>query len=129
MTTTSATDRLLRDVLVLMLLACAAGLWLGGSMLLTDLGQQGEWLDGVGTLFGLVICGGVLLPATLAALAWWRSRAGRRDAPFWALGTCSTGLVVGGGFAMWDGRLALVLAVPALLGVVAVAALDGRGPR
>ena len=129
MTTTTATDRLLRDVLVLMLLACAAGLWFGGRVLLEDLGQQGDWLDGLGTLFGLVICGAVLLPTVLAALAWWRSRVGRRDAPFWALGACSTGLVVGGGFAILDGRLTLVLAVPVLLGVVALAALDGRGQR
>ena len=126
MTTTLARDRLLRLVLVLLLLACLPGLWLGLSMAGDDLSQQGEWLDGLGTLYGLVIAGAVALPMVLAAIALRSSLRGRAGAPVWAAGAASCGLLVGLGFVWADDRILLLLAVPALVGVVAVGALIDR---
>lgn len=126
---TTATDRLLRAVLVLGLLASLPGLWLGLYLVGQDLQATGEWLDGVGLAAGLVILAGVLLPAGLAAWALRRSFQGRDDAPRWALAAAVAGLTVAGLFAFNDRRLLLFAAAPLLVGVIAVAMLAGRRSR
>lgn len=127
--TTTATDRLLRAVLVLGLLASLPGLWLGLFMVGQDLQATGEWLDGVGLAVGLVILAGVLLPACLAAWALRRSFRGRDDAPRWALAAAIAGLAVCVLFAWNNPRLLPFAAPPLLVGVIAVAMLAGRRTR
>ncbi len=127
--TTNATDRLLRAVLVLGLLACLPGLWLGLFLVGQDLQATGEWLDGLGLAAGLVVLAGVLLPAGLAAWALRRSFRGRDDAPRWALAAAVAGLAVAAMFGWNNPRLLPFAAAPLLVGVVAVAMLDVRRTR
>jgi hypothetical protein len=123
---TTATDRLLRAVLVLGLAATLPGLWLGLFMISNDLDATGEWLDGVGLLIGLVVLAALLLPGGLAAWALRRSVQERRDAPAWALAAALTGLASAGVFAWNDPHLLPFGAAPLLVGVIAAAMLLAR---
>jgi hypothetical protein len=126
MTTTSAHERLLRLALGIFLLSCLPGLGLGLWMAGDDLRQQGEWLDGVGTLFGLALVAVVALPVLLAVLALHRSLRHRPDAVLFAAGAAAIGLLVVGGLTVLDVEVLPFAAAPLLLGVVAVTALPGR---
>lgn len=129
MTTTSAQERLLRLALGLFLLACLPGVGLGLWMAGADLSQQGEWLDGVGTLFGLTLVAVVALPVLLGALALHRSLHHRPDAALFAAGAAVAGLLVVGGLTVLDVALLPFAAAPLLLAVVAATSLPRREVR
>ncbi len=126
---TNATDRLLRGALVLGLLATLPGLYVGLFLVGQDLQASGEFPDGLGVAYGLVIVGAFGLPAVLATRALWLSARCRRNAPRWALAAALVGLLDAAPVAWWDTRLVATALVPLFVGVVAVAALRERRAR
>lgn len=114
-----AVDRLLRGLLVVMLLACAAGAVPALIFIGSDAQASGEWLDGLGIAIGLAILAVVAVPAGLTGWALRGSLEGRSSAPAWALAAAGTGVLVGIGFGFAYRPLLAVLVVPLLLGVVA----------
>jgi len=65
-TVVATADWMVRLGAALIGLAALAVIATGVSLVLDDLSTQGEWLDGLGTFFGLVFCG---LGAALAGVA------------------------------------------------------------
>src|SRR5688572_24569259 len=63
----------------------------GVSLVLDDLSTQGEWLDGLGTFFGLVCCG---LGTALAGVALFAAWLVGRHPLAAALGVCTLGVLV-----------------------------------
>lgn len=120
---TTATDRLLRGALVIGLLATLPGLYLGLFLLGQDLQDSGEFLDGVGAMFGLMTLAAVVLPAALAGRALLLSVRGRRTAPWWALAAGLVGLVDALLAGWWDARLLAAALVPLFLATVALGRL------
>ena len=123
---TTATDRLLRGALVLGLIATLPGLYLGLYLVGQDLQQSGEFLDGVGLAYGLVVVAAVALPAALAGRALLLSARGGRSAPWWALAAALAGLVDALLAGWWNARLLPAALVPLFLAVVATAVLRER---
>jgi hypothetical protein len=114
-----AIDRLLRGLLVVMLLACAAGAVPALIFIDSDLEASGEWLDGLGVAIGLAILAVLAVPAGLTGWALRASFEGWSSAPAWALAAAGTGVLVGIGFGFAYRPLLAVVVVPVLLGVVA----------
>ena len=123
---TRSVGRLLTGLLVLLLLAAAAGAMLGLSMLGSDLQTSGEFLDGIGVVIGLVIFGLVAVPGAAAAMA---IRSLRRDSPSarrWVVGAGVLGACAVLPFGFFHHPFFAVLVLPVLLVVVAV--LDDGTP-
>jgi hypothetical protein len=120
---TTATDRLLRGALVLGLLATLPGLYVGLYLVGQDLQDSGEFLDGVGVMFGLMTLAAVVLPAALAGRALLLSVRGARTAPRWALAAGLTGLVDALLAGWWNGQLLATALVPLFVAVVALGRL------
>jgi hypothetical protein len=105
----------------------AATIAFGVSLILDDLSTRGEWFDGFGTFFGLVICGLGAVLAGAALLAAWL--AGRHPVAA-AVTVCSLGVLVAiaGGVTMSSlGELvsaSVVLAGVLMAGLGFGAALD-----
>jgi hypothetical protein len=114
-----ATDRLLRGLLVLTLLVCAAGAAPGLYFIGEDAQTRGEFLDGIGIAIGLGILALVAVPAALAGWALRASLLHRSNAPGRALAAGLAGLVLGAPFGIAYRPLLAVLIVPLLLSVVA----------
>jgi hypothetical protein len=128
---TRSVDRLLLGLLVLLLVAAAAGalpgLYLAGS----DLQASGEFLDGVGLVFGLGIVAIVAVPAATAGLTIRRLRRGRARARRWVIGTGLLGGCAVLPFGFLYQPLFAVLVLPVLLVLIALlddGADSGRGP-
>lgn len=121
-------DRYLAGLLVLLLLTAAAGALPGVSLLGQDLGQSGEWLDGVGVLFGLGILAVVAVPAAVALVALLRLRDGRDGAGRWTLAAGVLGCLAVVPFGFFSRPLFVALVVPLLLVAVAYRDLRPAGP-
>jgi hypothetical protein len=123
---TRAVDRYLAGLLVLLLLAAAAGavpgLWLVGG----DLQTSGEMFDGLGLALGLAALAVVAVPATAAVLALRRLWSGRPTAHPWALAAGVLGVLAVVPFGMFYHPLLALLVVPALLVVSAI--VEARRP-
>lgn len=120
---TTATDRLLRWALVLGLIATLPGFYLGLFLLGQDLQASGEFLDGVGILYGSVIVGFVAVPAALAGRGLCLSARHGRAAPRWALAAALAGLADALLAGWWDGRLLPIALVPLFVAVISLGAL------
>lgn len=121
-------DRYLAGLLVLLLLTAAAGAVPGFSLLGQDLEQSGEWLDGLGVVFGLGILTVVAVPATVALVALLRLRDRRESAWRWALAAGVLGCLAVVPFGFFSQPLFVALVVPALLVAVAYRGLRSQGP-
>ena len=119
---TRAVDRLLLVVLVLALLTASAGAVVGLTMIGEDLETQGEWLDGLGLMFGLAVLGVVAVPALVAGKALHDVRRGREGAWRWALAAGVVGLLAVVPFGVFAHPSFAVAVVPFLLVVVALEA-------
>lgn len=120
----SSVDRYLTGLLVLLLLTAAAGAMPGFSLLGQDLGQSGEWLDGVGVVFGLGILAVVSVPAVVGLVALHRLWTGRETGTRWALAAGVLGCLAVVPFGVFSRPMFAAVVVPLLL--VAVAVLDLR---
>jgi hypothetical protein len=125
--TTSAVDRLLQIFLGLALVPAIAGVVLGLDFVVQDAGQNGEFLDGLGLIMGLVIMATAGVPGVLAAIALSRSLRGMPGPRSYALAAGVLGSVATLMFAFFYPPAVAAL-VPALLVVAtAVSARSGVG--
>ena len=116
---TQSAERLLTVLLVLPLVAAAAGAAPGLYMAWSDLETSGEFLDGLGAVVGLAIVGLVAVPAVVAVVAL--RAIGRRTASArrWAVAAGVLGMAAAVPFGFYYQPLLAVLVVPLLLVVVA----------
>jgi hypothetical protein len=121
---TQSVDRLLTGLLVLLLLAASAAALSGLYLLASDLQESGEWLDGIGVVFGLGIVGIAAVPAAAAGMALRSLREGRPSARRLAIGAGALGACAVLPFGAFYRPLLAAMVLPALL--VTVAALDRR---
>jgi hypothetical protein len=126
---TTATNRLLRGALVLGLAATLPGFYLGLFLVGQDLQESGEFLDGVGVAYGLMVVAAMALPALLAGRALVLSLRNRTTAPRWAFAAALTGLVDALLAGWWDALLLATVLVPLFLAVVALARLHEQRAR
>jgi hypothetical protein len=116
-------DVILAALLVLTLLAGATGAAAGLYLIGQDLEMSGEFLDGIGIVFGLMVLAIVAVPMGLAAMAIRALRNQRPNAWKWATAAGVVGLVSGIPFGMFHQPLFAVMVLPLLVAVVAV---EGR---
>src|SRR6476619_3491362 len=116
-----AVDRLLQTFLGLALALVLAGVLFGLYFIGADVGQSGEFLDGLGILVGLAVLVLVGVPGALAAVALRRSLQRQSHAADWALAAGLLGALSAGVFAFVYHPFVAAF-VPALLLTVAAAA-------
>lgn len=127
-----AIDRLHRLALVLALVLAAAGCVPGLYLVAQDLQTSGEFLDGVGIVFGLALLAPAVVPALFALRALHLLGRQPDRAWRWGLATGVTGVLsitAVSSIGLYIDAVVLTVVVPLLLIVVASASRGSVDPR
>jgi hypothetical protein len=123
---TRSVDRFLVVLLVLLLVPAMAGAVLGLTLVAQDLETSGEWLDGVGLVFGLGILGLAAVPGALAVVAIRALRQNRPTGPRWAIAAGVLGCLAVLPFGFFQAGYLALLPLPVVLAVAAGTAARER---